>query len=141
MNQLLATRLKRAFALTHDLCAHLAESALLLDIPGLPSNTIGGQAWCIVGARESYLRALEAGGWQGFACSLISPVTKAALLGALTDTHRRLEGLDFSSLDAIRLELAFKLLEHEVQHHGQLIRFIYANRLTFPVSWNERYTV
>jgi hypothetical protein len=33
------------------------------------------------------------------------------------------------------------LLEHEIQHHGQLIRFVYGNRLSFPESWNQRYTV
>ena len=38
-------------------------------------------------------------------------------------------------------KLRFALLEHEVQHHGQLIRFVYGNKLSFPESWNKRYTV
>jgi len=40
-----------------------------------------------------------------------------------------------------QIELAFTLLEHEVQHHGQIIRYVYANALTFPESWSRRYTV
>ena len=39
------------------------------------------------------------------------------------------------------LNKAADLLEHEVQHHGQLIRYVYGNRLSFPGSWKRRYTV
>ena len=141
MNDILKTRLDRAFTLTRDLVAHLDEGALGLDLPNLPSNRIAGQLWCIVGARESYLRAIEAGGWQGFACSLSAPRVKGSVLAALAATQVRLASLSFADLGDGQLDLALDLLEHEVQHHGQLIRFIYANGLTFPDSWNKRYTV
>jgi hypothetical protein len=38
-------------------------------------------------------------------------------------------------------DFALDLLEHEIQHHGQLIRFGYSNSLAFPPSWNSRHTV
>ncbi|WP_246939451.1 hypothetical protein [Bacillus pinisoli] len=41
----------------------------------------------------------------------------------------------------INTNLLIDLLEHEVQHHGQLIRYAYANKLEFPKSWGIRYTV
>jgi hypothetical protein len=141
MNRHLKTKLERSFKLTHDLMVHLEEEALPLDLPNLPSNQIAGQLWCIVGARESYIRALEAGGWKGFSCSLATPREKQSVLAALEATHRQLEEIDFADLTDAQLDLAFTLLEHEVQHHGQLIRFVYGNKLTFPESWNERYTV
>ena len=141
MNQLLKTRLDRSFRLTHDLVAHLEETSLSLHLPNLPSNRISGQLWCIVGARESYTKAIEAGGWQGFSCSLKTPRVKQSVLGALEATHKRLHEIDFANLSDAQLELAFALLEHEVQHHGQLIRFVYGNGLSFPESWNKRYTV
>lgn len=141
MSDILKARLDRAFTLTRDLVAHLDEGALGLDLPNLPSNRMAGQLWCVVGARESYLRAIEAGGWQGFSCSLSVPRAKGAVLAALEATQARLAMLDFAGLSAGQLALAFDLLEHEIQHHGQLIRFIYANGLTFPDSWNKRYTV
>ena len=141
MNEILKSRIERAFTLTRDLVDHLGEGALGLDLPNLPSNRIAGQLWCIVGARESYLRAIEAGGWQGFTCSLSAPRGKGSVMAALEMTQARLAGLDFAELSDGQLVLAFDLLEHEVQHHGQLIRFIYANGLTFPASWNNRYTV
>lgn len=141
MNQLLKTRLNQSFRLTHDLVVHLEEASLNLNLPNLPSNPISGQLWCIVGARESYTKAMEAGGWQGFSCSLKTPNVKQSVLEALEATQKRLDKIDFAGLSDAQLELAFALLEHEVQHHGQLIRFVYGNRLGFPETWNKRYTV
>lgn len=141
MNLGLKAHLVRSFKLTHDLFTHLDEEALGLDLPNLPSNRIVDQVWCIVGARESYIRAIEADGWQGFSCSLKTPRVKEAVLAALEATLERLGEIDFAGLSETQLDLAFELLEHEVQHHGQLIRFVYANGLTFPASWHDRYTV
>ena len=141
MNQLLKSRLLRSFQLTHDLVAHLEETSLNLDLPNLPSNRISGQLWCVVGARESYTKAIEAGGWQGFSCSLKTSKVKQSVLEALEATHKRLNEVDVVGLGEAQLELAFALLEHEVQHHGQLIRFVYGNGLSFPASWNKQYTV
>lgn len=141
MRQLLKTRLERAFALTADLVEHLDEAVLGADLPDLPSNRISGQLWCVVGARESYSSAIEAGAWQGFSCSLKAPGDKAEVLVALRNSAERLSRIDFESLADRQLELGFDLLEHEIQHHGQLIRYVYGNRLSFPSSWNKRYTV
>lgn len=141
MNQILKAKLHQSFKLTHDLVTHLEASSLGLDLPNLPSNRISGQLWCIVGARESYTRAIETGGWKGFSCSLTTPRVKQSVLEVLEATHKRLNEIDFATLTEVQLDLAFALLEHEVQHHGQLIRFVYANGLTFPLSWNKRYTV
>ncbi len=141
MNQQLKAKLDRSFQLTHDLVHHLDEQSLNLDLPGLPSNRISGQLWCMVGARESYLKAIETGGWQGFSCSLTAPQVKQSVLDALEATHKWLGEIGFADLTDAQVELAFDLLEHEVQHHGQLIRFVYGNGLTFPDSWHRRYTV
>ena len=141
MNQVLKAKLDGSFQLTHDLVGHLEEASLSLDLPNLPSNRISGQLWCIIGARESYLAAITAGGWKGFSCSLTEPQVKESVLAALEATRRQLGELDFTDLTEAQLELIFALLEHEVQHHGQLIRLVYGNRLTFPTSWSKRYTV
>jgi len=141
VHHMLKSRLERAFALTADLVEHLDAAALGADLPDLPSNRISGQLWCVVGARESYAAAIEAGAWRGFSCSLKTPGDREAVLAALHSTAARVAEIDFESLTEEQLGLAFDLLEHEIQHHGQLIRFVYANRLTFPESWNKRYTV
>lgn len=141
MNEQLKAHLSRAFQLTHDLVAHLDEPSLNLNLPNLPSNRIAGQLWCIVGARESYTKAIEMGAWNGFSCSLATPKNKKSVLAALQATDNKLNEIDFTRLSDAQIDLAFSLLEHEIQHHGQLIRFVYANGLTFPESWHKRYTV
>jgi len=141
VNQQLKTKLDRSFKLTHDLIMHLDEISLNLDLPSLPSNRIAGQLWCIVGARESYTKAIVMGGWKGFSCSLSTPRVKESVLAALEATHKQMSEIDFADLTDVQIDFAFDLLEHEIQHHGQLIRFVYGNGLTFPDSWNKRYTV
>jgi hypothetical protein len=141
VNKQLKAKLSRAFKLTYDLVLHLDETSLNLDLPNLPSNRIAGQLWCIVGARESYTKAIKMGEWKGFSCSLATPKNKNSVLLTLEETDKKLNEINFMELTDAQIELAFSLLEHEIQHHGQLIRFVYANGLTFPESWNKRYTV
>ncbi|WP_261177856.1 hypothetical protein [Anaerobacillus sp. CMMVII] len=60
----------------------------------------------------------------------------------MEETHINLKRfLQDNSIDEINSNLLIDLLEHEVQHHGQLIRYAYANKIDFPKSWNFRYTV
>jgi hypothetical protein len=141
INEKVKCRLDRAFGLTHDLVAHLEERSLSLALGELPANRIASQLWCVVGARESYERAIAAGGWQGFACSLREPRVKPSVLAALAATRERLNRIDYANLNELQTDLALDLLEHELQHHGQLIRFVYGNGLGFPASWSARYTV
>jgi len=141
--QLLGNRVRRAFDLTQDLFEHLPESGLRLDLAGLPSNTLGAQVWCLIGARESYLRALVNGAWSGFRCGLSDRYDKALVAEALRGTSTELQAFLHNAppLTEVQLDLLVDLLEHEVQHHGQLIRYVYANGLSFPLSWNKRYTI
>ncbi|MHA2091421.1 MAG: hypothetical protein ACW98K_11225, partial [Candidatus Kariarchaeaceae archaeon] len=63
--EILNERIERAFTLTFDLFNSLEESNLQRKIGDVPSNSIGQQAWCIVGARESYYTALKNSKWMG----------------------------------------------------------------------------
>ncbi|MCH4887431.1 hypothetical protein EZV73_07605 [Acidaminobacter sp. JC074] len=138
---MLKKRVERAFQLTYDLIDHLDQEALGLRLGSLPSNSIGEQAWCIIGARESYLKAVELGQWSGFSCSLKDTKNKNQVLASLERTNK--SALEMMALDLKdnQLEYLLDLLEHEIQHHGQLIRFVYGNKLSFPESWHGRYTV
>lgn len=138
----LIKKIKRAFSLTKDLIESLEQDSLGLKLDNLPSNKIGEQIWCITGARESYLNALRAGKWSGFSCTLQNITSKSEVLKCLdsssSDFLKFLNEINFSEFQN---GLILDLLEHEVMHHGQLIRYIYGNKLEFPKSWNERYTV
>ncbi|MEN8242834.1 MAG: hypothetical protein ABFS17_13005 [Chloroflexota bacterium] len=139
---LINQKIERAFSLTQDLAAHLDEVHLELDLLDIPSNKIGEQLWCMIGARESYLKAIKNEKWMSFSCSLKDSISKSAMLAALTQSQQAtIEFITSTTLSDTQTNFLLDLLEHEIQHHGQLIRYIYGNKLDFPKSWNERYTV
>lgn len=128
--------------MTFDLFKILDKSHLKNSIPNVPSNTFGEQIWCIIGARESYYKAMINNAWSGFSCSLENKYSKDEILEKLKSTEYNFN--DFlikHNKDTNIQEPAIDLLEHEIQHHGQLIRFMYTNKIPFPKSWNNRYTV
>lgn len=141
MNKLIE-RLNTTFSLTEDLVNGLTIHELALTLGDLPSNTIGEQVWCIVGARESYLQAIIHNEWVGFSCSLNDLSSHSSVVDSLETSSRSLmEHIQSTELTDTQTDFLFILLEHEVMHHGQLIRYMYGNKLTFPKSWTERYTV
>lgn len=105
-----------------------------LDVP--KTKSVAEHLWCIIGARESYARALAAGAWQGFACSLTT-------FDAETFEHA-LDSSGQTLLKAIRGvpawsaqddEWLLTVAEHEVMHEGQIIRHMYAIGRDLPDSW------
>ena len=135
-------KLERAFHLTEDLFESLSEEDLELKLKDLPSNKLGEQVWCMIGARESYFKAIKNSKWCGFGCSLENAFVKKGVLIQLKKTQEEIIGyLKRNELSEIQIGILLDLSEHEIQHHGQLIRYVYGNKLKFPKSWNERYTV
>jgi uncharacterized damage-inducible protein DinB len=108
------------------------------------SNTIGAQFWCVVGARESYAKAIESDGWVGFSCSLSGQgtISKELVVEALARSERLLaataEAVEWTDT---RDGLLLDLLEHEAQHQGQIIRYMYALGRSFPESWVARWAL
>lgn len=136
-------RLELSNQLYTDLVAHIPENFLESKLADLPSNTIGQQLWCVIGARNSYLNAAKAGAWKGFSCPLASDKTgnsqavKEALVSTGDDVKKFLnESGDFSE---VTVKFLFDLLEHEAQHHGQLARYLYGLKVGVPQSWKDRY--
>ena len=139
-------RFERSFGLYDDLVNAVGADALSARLGDLRSNTIGAQLWCVVGARESYSRAIEGGAWAGFSCSLDDPADPAKVRGALASSaeavRAAIEGLDGADgADGARWGLALDLLEHEAAHQGQLIRYLYGLELPIPESWKRRYAL
>ena len=140
---ILKEKLQRSFGLYDDLILELAEEDLKLNLAQLPSNTIGEQLWCVVGARQSYLKAILAGGWQGFTCGLKVTDNKLAVEEQLVESRKSfLAAMDtLTSPTSEQQRLVLDLFEHEAQHHGQLIRYLYGQRLPVPVTWKKRYNL
>lgn len=136
-------RLELSNQLYMDLVAHIPESLLASKLADLPSNTIGQQLWCVIGARNSYLNAAKAGEWKGFSCPLASDKTgdSHAVRDALVSTGEDVKSFLNGSNDFLEttIKFLFDLLEHEAQHHGQLARYLYGLKVGVPQSWKDRY--
>jgi len=137
--------LGRSIGLFRELSEALPEPSLALRLPAIRSNTLGAQLWCVVGARESYARALAAGGWTGFACSLSGAGTlrKDEVRRALAESARAIEAAaaGLAAFDPARSRLLLDLIEHEAAHQGQIIRYLYALELPIPAGWRARYAL
>lgn len=126
-----------------DLLIHIPEGTLEKKLAGLPSNTVGEQLWCVIGARHSYLKAAKAGKWDGFECPLAWDKTTSVneVRAALALTGENVSAFLQSSaeLSEAQVGFLFSLIEHEAQHHGQLARYVYGLKLGVPQSWKDRY--
>ena len=134
---------ERSFALFRDLLETLDESTLGRKLPGLASNTVGAQFWCVIGARESYARAIAEGKWKGFSCSLQSLERMRDVRIALDRSEQQVHEIltNLEAYSAKQCRLLIDLLEHEAAHQGQLIRYLYGLGLTAPSSWKQRYAL
>lgn len=143
LSQTIKNSFTRSFKLYQDLVTLLDDAKLNSKLPNLPSNTIGLQLWCVVGARESYSKAITANEWAGFSCSLQKPHNKEDVLAALRSSELEVTKVleDIDNYSEEQNQLMMDLLEHECQHHGQLVRYIYALKLEVPESWKSRYAL
>ena len=145
MNDLLRRRFTRSNTLYLDLVDVLTAELLGSRLADLPSDTVGHQLWCVLGARESYPRAARAGEWQGFTSPVTAEQTtdaatlRAAFVQTASDVDEWIAGLD--AADEASFTYALALLEHETQHHGQLIRFQYGLGIDRPHSWQQQYAL
>jgi hypothetical protein len=141
MRDTVVSHLGESFVAYRDLARSLPAGALDRKV-SIPSNTIGAQFWCVLGARESYTRAIETGKWAGFSCSLsgedvvVQDKVITAFQGSESEFDRVVSQSDWTSA---RDDLLLGLLEHEIQHQGQLIRYVYGLGYEFPETWVKRW--
>lgn len=145
MAAIVRERLLESFELYDDLAREVPEASLAMKLPGIASNTLGAQLWCVVGARESFAGAIRSGAWPGFSCSLTAGETRErdAVTAALSRSAEYVLGAtdDAGTDDDDRLRFVLRLLEHEAAHQGQVIRYLYALQLPIPARWKERYAL
>ena len=143
-DNLLEIHLDESFALYDELIAALTGEGLARKLP-VPSNTVGAQLWCVVGARESWARAIKAGEWQGFACSITSReelVQPEVMARALAESAAAVREACRAAPDAdARTDLKLRLLVHESQHQGQLLRYLLGLGLEVPAGWKGRFAL
>jgi hypothetical protein len=104
-----------------------------LDAP--KHKSLGEHLWCVVGARESYAKALRAGEWDGFSCSMTEfsqPDFIEKLQTSAEDVKDAIKQIDDWTRN--RELLLLELSDHEVMHEGQIIRHLYGLGHEIPAS-------
>ena len=70
MHELIVGRLLSRFEAYKELAATIDDVLLNRKIDVSKHKSLAEHLWCVVGARESYARAIEHGSWTGFSCSM-----------------------------------------------------------------------
>ena len=136
MRSTIIRNLENRFSAYADLIAQTDAPALEATLAVEKHKSLKEHLWCLVGARESYAKALAANGWQGFACSMTSFTPAdftSALASSSTEVMQAVQQID--GWTQAQEELLATLAEHEVMHEGQIIRHLYALGKTPPSSW------
>lgn len=135
MREIVVRNIKERFEVLNQLAKSLTEVQFSLKLDAPKYKTVEDHLWCVVGARESYFKALLAGEWQGFNCSLANESVKSDYERVLQETQDRfdrvLSGVHWSEGTE---KILASLYEHEVMHEGQIIRLIYGLGLEMPKS-------
>lgn len=136
-------RLDAVFALYAELIDALEDAQLQQSLP-VPSNPIGLQLWCVVGARETWTRALETGTWGPFGCSIGSfedTRKREVVASALAASASAFRVAAVAKDDNARTDFKLGLLEHESQHLGQLLRYLLGLGIEPPPGWKKRFAL
>lgn len=136
----LAQHLEDKFTLFDELVGALPGEVFDRHLGELKSNSIGEQLWCVVGTRESYARALEAGEFSGWACSLTASTADVIRPGLEASAELVREQVT-GDLGEEQQDLALQLLEHEAQHMGQLLRYLLGLELDIPKGWRSYFAL
>jgi hypothetical protein len=144
VTDLIDQHLDAAFSLYDELAESLDATQLRASLP-VPSNPIGMQLWCVVGARETWTRAMPSGTWGPFGCSIDSfadthsPDVMRTRLAESAAAFR--DAAATSPDDPARTDLKLGLLEHENQHLGQLLRYVLGLGIAPPEGWKRRFAL
>lgn len=136
MRTTIIQKLEARFNAYADLMAQTDAPALEAKLEVEKHKSLKEHLWCVVGARQSYAKALEANEWQGFSCGMTNfePADfQAALADSAADVLKVLHAIEDWTEE--REGLLATLAEHEVMHEGQIIRHLYGVGSSAPASW------
>ncbi len=136
MRETVVSNLLKRFDAYADLVNASDDDTLQQRLDADKHKSLAEHLWCVVGSRESYARAIEAGAWAGFNCSMTSfsqQDFREALSNSAQAVRKSLDGVEDWSEE--RDALLASLAEHEVMHEGQIIRHVYGVGGELPESW------
>ena len=136
MRDIVIQHLEDRFQSWLDLAEAVEDATLLENLPAPRYKTLREHFWCVIGGRESYIKAVSAGQWDGFGCSL-DTVDRPEVIAKMKETQASFKSAVQSVTEwtVEREELLTTLLEHETMHEGQVIRLMYGLEKDLPNSW------
>ncbi|MFT5013642.1 MAG: hypothetical protein ACI9HA_002301 [Dinoroseobacter sp.] len=135
MRKSILESLKNRFESYNDIAESLNDQKLGEKIDAPKHKSLLEHVWCVIGARESYAKAIENGEWSGFTCSM-SKYTTLEVIEKLRSSAENFLAVanNVTEWTDEREELLLKLSEHEVMHEGGIIRHMYAIEIDIPTS-------
>lgn len=127
--------LKQRFSSYQDILDGVTNEALgkKIDVP--KNKSLAEHMWCVIGARESYGKAIAEGRWSGFSCSLNNLSHEDLAAKLVSSANEVISAIDsVHDWSAEREALLLSLSEHEVMHEGQIIRHLYGMDIKIPES-------
>jgi len=138
MKEAVIESLKLRFKSCDDIVAMSDDKTLVDKLDVARHKSLAEHLWCVIGARESYAKAIAEGAWSGFNCS-VQDYSKAAFVEKARSSANEVTAAIDSVQDwtADREGFLLALAEHEVMHEGQIIRHLYAFEREIPetVKW------
>ncbi len=136
MRSTLVRNLEQRFRSYSDLIESVDDTTLCERLATPKNKSLAEHLWCVVGARESFAKAIRSGAWSGFGCS-VDKQDRDAFAEKLESSARAMSEA-IASVDAwtdARNEFLVSISEHEVMHEGQIIRHMYGLEKSLPDSW------
>jgi hypothetical protein len=136
MRSIIIQNIDARFQSWADLAATIDADLLEQSLPVTKSKSLKEHFWCVIGGRESYVKALRENGWSGFSCSL-TEFTPEGISQKLADSSAEFASViqDIAPWTDDRDGQLVSLLEHETMHEGQVIRLMYGLDRQLPPSW------
>ena len=135
MRDTILANLTKRFEFYADLAKETDDDTINAELDVTRNRSLGLHLWCIVGARESYAKAITAGEMRGWESS-VQKLERDEFV-------RKLAASSATLLEAIRAvgdwtpardELLAQVAEHEVMHEGQIIRLMFGLEKPLPSS-------
>lgn len=147
--EIFVARLAHNMEMTGELAEHFSEvSYRACAYSGDEDSELSKQFWCIIGARNSYSKAIKEGSWQGFDCPIkrTEARIKSTTLAQLLRSKDTVLNTVYACANNAEQFLAaapqiLRILEHEISHHGHIIRYAKALNIDFPSDFSQHYQI
>ena len=137
MRATIVDNLAKRFGFYADLAAQVDDDAIKAEMDIPRHRSLGMHLWCVVGTRESFAKAIEAGQMRGWSSS-VAKFEREEFIAKLEQSSQTLlgaiDGVGEGEWTPERERLLAQVAEHEVMHEGQIIRLMFGLQKPLPSS-------